>query len=440
MGKLGKPAMDFEAREAVVPCLQDMKELMEECKKMGLAFVTLPSTPARCNGSVITKSKKMRLSADDAPKLNWGRRKYEVEDILDVAVHDNKKLFLIKWKGWHLDSSSWEPRENLIGCEQILRRFYKLTQKKKKDKKMQCASMSHIFATNEPAYSPVEFETLRMDAFRRLKEWENDLNRLCSDTAAIYVVNDVDLEGPPENFTYVNDYKAGEGIEIPDDPLVGCECTDCFQDRMKCCGHQSGGQFAYNRKSRVNVPCGSPIYECNKRCACGPDCPNRVVQKGRKVKVAIFRTRNGCGWGVMAMEPISKHQFVMEYVGEVITSDEAERRGADYDQAGRTYLFDLDYNDDDCPFTVDAAYYGNISHFVNHSCDPNLVQYGVWINSLDPRIPKIAFFAARNILKGEQLTFDYKMNTKYEGEESTQSKRNRILCKCGTENCRKYMF
>lgn len=52
---------------------------------------------------------------------------------------------------------------------------------------------------------------------------------------------------------------------------------------------------------------------------------------------------------------------------QVITNEEAERRGKIYDAEGRTYLFDLDYNDGDCPFTVDAGYYGNVSHFVNHS-------------------------------------------------------------------------
>lgn len=31
----------------------------------------------------------------------------------------------------------------------------------------------------------------------------------------------------------------------------------------------------------------------------------------------------------------------MEYVGEVITSEEAERRGQFYDNKGITYLFDL---------------------------------------------------------------------------------------------------
>ena len=35
--------------------------------------------------------------------------------------------------------------------------------------------------------------------------------------------------------------------------------------------------------------------------------------------------------------------------------------------------------------------------------------YGVWINNLDVRLPRIALFANRDILKGEEVSFDYKM-------------------------------
>ena len=67
---------------------------------------------------------------------------------------------------------------------------------------------------------------------------------------------------------------------------------------------------------QVRLPRGVPIYECNKRCGCGPECPNRVVQHGRRHKVAIFKTRKA-GWGVKALQKIKKGSFVMEYVGEV---------------------------------------------------------------------------------------------------------------------------
>jgi histone-lysine N-methyltransferase SUV39H len=63
---------------------------------------------------------------------------------------------------------------------------------------------------------------------------------------------------------------------------------------------------------------------------------------------------------------IAKHTILLFYV-QVITNEEAERRGKNYDANGMTYLFDLDYQDPDCPYTVDAGIYGNVSHFVNHS-------------------------------------------------------------------------
>ena len=44
----------------------------------------------------------------------------------------------------------------------------------------------------------------------------------------------------------------------------------------------------------------------------------------------IYRTDNGCGWGVKTKDPIKKGQFAVEYVGEVISSEVAEERGKKY--------------------------------------------------------------------------------------------------------------
>lgn len=54
----------------------------------------------------------------------------------------------------------------------------------------------------------------------------------------------------------------------------------------------------------------------------------------------------------------------MEYVGEVITNEEADRR---YMQSGAEYLFDLDFFENTPDYVIDATFCGNESHFVNHS-------------------------------------------------------------------------
>jgi len=51
--------------------------------------------------------------------------------------------------------------------------------------------------------------------------------------------------------------------------------------------------------------------------------------------------------------------FIPVLFHQIITSDEAERRGVFYDCLGTTYLFDLDFFKDE--YTVDVTYYGNIT-------------------------------------------------------------------------------
>lgn len=38
--------------------------------------------------------------------------------------------------------------------------------------------------------------------------------------------------------------------------------------------------------------------ECTKFCSCSNKCPNRVIQRGTQVPLAIFKTANGRGWGI----------------------------------------------------------------------------------------------------------------------------------------------
>ena len=239
----------------------------------------------------------------------------------------------MKWKGYAIEDNTWEPKANLEGCGRRIKEFHKHLKieklnrkqyKRKRQRSEESLAMSKKFAKLSSLVDddlvPLEIGAQKALAKRALKKWEDVMNSISrtKKEALIIVENNVDVEGPPKDFTYIIDYKAVGEIEIPKDPLVGCECTDCYADGgPQCCPKNSGSTNPYHKNGRVKVPPGTPIYECNKRCSCGPKCPNRVVQRGRRYKVAVFRTANGCGWGVKVLQDIKKNSFVMEYVGEV---------------------------------------------------------------------------------------------------------------------------
>ena len=48
------------------------------------------------------------------------------------------------------------------------------------------------------------------------------------------------------------------------------------------------------------------------------------------------------GWGAFALKPVKKGDLVGEYRGELVSQDEADRRGKIYDKLSCSFLFDLD--------------------------------------------------------------------------------------------------
>ena len=202
----------------------------------------------------------------------------------------------------------------------------------------------------------------------------------------------------------------------------GCSC---ILDQL-----EQSGRVAYDENARLCVKPGTPVYECNAACSCPGDCGNRVVQRGICTSLQVFKTRYK-GWALRALQRIPSGTFVCEYTGEVIPTDEAERRGVEYDKGGFSTLFDLDSaGDAACEYTIDATYRSGVASFLNHSCAPNLAQTSVWVDTASLALPRIAFFALRDIEPFEELTFDYKY------EEGGRT----LECHCGASNCRRWLY
>jgi len=258
-------------------------------------------------------------------------------------------------------------------------------------------------------------------------------------------------------------------LTIPNDPLVGCECVTC-DEKSKCCPSLAGDfTFPYNVEGKLQLQHGKPVYECNKRCACSSSCINRVVQNGSKIKLKIYKTKE-MGWGVKTLEDISQGTFVCEYVGEVISRyilhfilcqvklifcvlfrPDADERQKNREKGSSNYIFELDYNpldgdnaDEKLPYSIDAASFGNISHFINHSCDPNLGVYAVYVDCLEPHLPRLGLYAIKTIKAGDQIFFDYSAEYHKKRRQKVTNKKNSLsnknVCKCGSIGCRSIKF
>ncbi|KAB8339195.1 hypothetical protein FH972_022129 [Carpinus fangiana] len=305
------------------------------------------------------------------------------------------------------------------------------------------------------------------------------------------IKNDIDGTVPSLDFKFVDEHQFGKGVVPMDwETIVGCgakypwspqRCSphmgqhkgceysrvcDCMEyaeidtapsrlkdtDREWMAQHPEETRLDLPKRfpyftSGVNAGClvpfyldkRSPIYECNSKCDCGPDCRNKLVQHGRTVPLEIFRTSNGRGWGLRCKVDLRPGQFIDTYRGEVITGSEADLRETQHKSA--SYLFTLDkfageeLDLEDC-YVVDGEYVGGPTRFINHSCEPNCQQHTVSLNKHDRKVYLLAFFTNRFVPAGTELTFDY-MDKDGEVEDApNQEEDNSQPCFCGTKSCR----
>ncbi|KAL8216276.1 hypothetical protein R6Q57_023113 [Mikania cordata] len=192
----------------------------------------------------------------------------------------------------------------------------------------------------------------------------------------------------------------------PIDEVMVCHCKPPIDGRMGC------RDECLNRMLNI---------ECVKgTCPCGDFCSNQQFQKRKYSKLKCVPSgKKGCG--LQLQEDIPKGRFLIEYVGEVLDMPAYEARQKEYASKGHKHFYFMTLNGSE---VIDACAKGNLGRFINHSCEPNCRTEKWMVNGE----VCIGLFAIRDIMKGEELTFDYN----YVRVFGAAAKK----CVCGSSRCR----
>ncbi|KAK9669830.1 hypothetical protein RND81_13G157400 [Saponaria officinalis] len=266
---------------------------------------------------------------------------------------------------------------------------------------------------------------------------------------------------PPTGLKYSRSIQVSPNVKIPAPP-IGCSCKgSCDNPKICACARLNGSDFPYVHKDGGRlIEAKAVVFECGPNCSCGPDCVNRTSQKGIRFRLEVFRTPKK-GWGVRSWDYIPAGSPICEYTGVLKNSDDANH------DLENNFIFDIDclqtmkgldgremrlrevsipseaspeeeVVDNSAEFCIDAIETGNVTRFINHSCEPNLFVQCVLSSHHDIRLARVVLFAADNIPPLQELSYDY--GYALDSVLGPDGKPKQMACYCGAAGCRKRLF
>ncbi|XP_053330544.1 histone-lysine N-methyltransferase ASH1L [Spea bombifrons] len=206
--------------------------------------------------------------------------------------------------------------------------------------------------------------------------------------------------------------KIRSNVYVDVKPFSGYEATTC-----NCKSPEAGEE-----KGCVEDCLNRMIFaECSPNtCPCGDQCNNQRIQRHEWVQCLERFRAEGKGWGIRTKEPLKASQFIIEYLGEVVSEQEFRNRMIEqYHNHSDHYCLSLDSG-----MVIDSYRMGNEARFINHSCDPNCEMQKWSVNG----VYRIGLYALKDMPAGTELTYDYNFHS-----FNTEKQQ---LCKCGFEKCR----
>jgi uncharacterized protein len=141
----------------------------------------------------------------------------------------------------------------------------------------------------------------------------------------------------------------------------------------------------------------------------------------------LVRVRNSPvhGRGVFAAKPIKKGARIIEYLGDRVSHEAADKRYEDHDESdNHTFLFIVDKHT-----VIDAGVGGNDARFINHQCEGNCESV------IENR--RVFIDATRDIAPGQELGYDYEIGREKDDPPNVDEI---YACRCGSPKCRGTML
>ena len=213
---------------------------------------------------------------------------------------------------------------------------------------------------------------------------------------------------------------------VPLPPMARFRQLDAFPD------HPAAALVQFKELARTRARYNQPLYQLPQEAHIRGSINShnvgsyskltrfKLMKASEKVRLKVLRSKIQ-GRGLFVMEDAMEGEFLIEYVGEMITHRVADEREKRYQARGiGCYMFSLSKE-----FVIDATMQGNHSRFINHSCEPNC---DTQIEVIDGT-PRIVITAKHALRQGEELTYDYHFEPELE----------KLKCYCGAPSCRGFM-
>ncbi|GMT37797.1 hypothetical protein PFISCL1PPCAC_29094, partial [Pristionchus fissidentatus] len=167
-----------------------------------------------------------------------------------------------------------------------------------------------------------------------------------------------------------------------------------------CCGmnasivFDSQGIPAFAKSGKPPAKGTPTSFECTDACGCDPaKCENRLLQRGRQVRVCIFRDVRK-GWIHRTLDEIPATALIGEYVGEVMLE---ATKGVSHNYDFNTEYPVMRADGIEKPLNICAYKKGSETRFISHSCDPNSYMETTVIGRDNLQMARAAVRAKRRI-------------------------------------------